>query len=181
MRAIFGLDPSSKKIALAVSVNGNAPILYARMLPNDNALACLHAYRFVRKMVGKYVKRGVEVYLFIEEPVVGRGGARSTIVQSLVQGGMLAGAASAGAEIHKVNNSSWKKKVVGNGNAGKPQIKEWVRTHWPHLYDLADGDQDCLDAGCILKFGMTVIETKDKIERLRLAEAEEDLNTGKRR
>lgn len=169
---VIGLDPSSKKIAVAISVNGRKPTVKTKVLSKDNPTACHEAEVWVKELVRSLRKPGVKVYLFVEDPVVGRGGARSTIMQALVQGGMLAGGIAGGAEVHKVNNSSWKKRVVGNGNMGKPGIKDWVRQNWPAYYLLSGGDQDLIDAGCILKYGQGVVEMKTRIEAARLDELE---------
>lgn len=164
-RVIIGLDPSSRKIALAISVNGGKPTLRTKALGmNDMPRACGVAYRFVRSVVREYASDGHHVFLFIEAPVVGRGGVGSTLKQTKTNGAMQAGAFTAGASVVEVNNKTWKKRVVGNGNAGKPQVKQWARDCWPYLHDLADGDQDLLDAGAILRYGEKIISTQDRIE-----------------
>lgn len=161
---VIGLDPSSKKIALSISVDGGPPLLRHRILAAGNVPhACLQSFRYVRDVVREYRAQGHRVFIFIEEPVVGRGGVRSTLSQTKTHGAMLAGAQSGGAFVSSVNNQSWKKRVVGSGNAGKPQIKQWVAENWPYLLQEAKGDQDLIDAGCIMKYGLDVVKTRDRI------------------
>lgn len=164
-RVLIGLDPSSKKIALAISVGGAKPTFRTKALPqNDMPRACKEAYKYVRDTVKEFTKEGHRVFVFIEEPVVGRGGVRSTLMQTKANGAMQAGASMAGALVQEVNNSSWKKRVVGKGNCGKPEVKEWLRQNWPYAYVKADGDQDIMDAACILRFGEQFISVKEKID-----------------
>ena len=123
--------------------------------------------------------------LFLEEPVMGRGGPGATIPQAFVDGAIMAGAYQAGAVLSLINNSSWKKKVCGNGNANKLVVSEWVEENWPVLYTKAvpmtlsaaksagypdlegRGDQDVLDAGCINLHGWKYVKMIEKIMRRR--------------
>ena len=53
--------------------------------------------------------------------------------------------------IESVSNKTWKKQIIGNGNASKDEIKKWVVSHYP---ELEGSDQDLLDACCICLFGV---------------------------
>lgn len=159
MRAIVGLDPSSKKIAIAVSIDGKYPKLYVKSLKSkDIAEVCSVAYRYVWRFVSMLREQDIEVFMYIEEPVVGRGGVYSTLRQTKANGAMLAGAVNAGAHVKGVNNQSWKKVVVGNGNAGKPKIEAYLAKANPELHMETNGDQDLMDALCIMKYGQLHID-----------------------
>ena len=171
-RVIVGLDPSSRKIAMAISVDGGKPILQTKTLGmHDLPRACYQAHRYVRSVVKQYTAQGHHVFLFIEGPVVGRGGVGSTLKQTKTNGAMQAGAVGGGASVVEVNNQTWKSKVVGSGRAGKPEIKKLVKDCWPYAYELADGDQDLMDACAILRYGEKIINTKDRIEEEMLEKA----------
>lgn len=171
-RVIVGLDPSSRKIAMAISVDGGKPKLQTKTLGmHDLPRACYQAHRYVRSVVKQYTAQGHHVFLFIEGPVVGRGGVGSTLKQTKTNGAMQAGAVGGGASVTEVNNSTWKKQVVGSGRAGKPEIKKWIKDCWPYAYELADGDQDLMDACAILRYGEKIINTKDRIEEEMLEKA----------
>lgn len=49
-----------------------------------------------------------------------------------------------------VDNKTWKKDVLGSGNAGKPQIKEFAEVKWLNEDFKV---QDLADAACISYFG----------------------------
>lgn len=163
---VIGLDPSSKKIAMAISIGGRKPTLRKWALNKDLVIACFESYRAVRRAVRLYTQKGYRVVLFIEEPVVGRGGVYSTLRQAKTHGAMVAGGMAGGAAVRAVNNQSWKKGSVGKGNASKDQIRDWLRDSWQVMYLACEGDQDLMDALGILRYGETVVARMDKIDDL---------------
>lgn len=64
-----------------------------------------------------------------------------------------------------VNNASWKKQVCGNGGFKKPQIYKAMREVWPEAFELANGDQDLVDASAIYLFGQAHV---DSIRRVKI-------------
>lgn len=171
---IIGIDPSSKKIAATITTNGSNPEVWVRTLPDPAPidLKCYWADRWMLSIVSKHVKKGHEVYVFIEEPVLGRGGARSTIVQSQVRGAMCAAARRANAkEVHGVNNQRWKSQVMGKGPHKKEKSKRHIHKHWPVVYDMSrlinEGRhlQDLCDAACINILGQNIVKMTKRIEQ----------------
>lgn len=176
---VIGIDPSSKKLAVVWSVDDGPLHGFTHSSKQaDLNDRCAEFYRITRSFY-----RGVsmqhqdhEIHVFLEAPVLGRGGARSTIVQAKVNGAIVAGCLVAGAvKVHDVNNQSWKKKVVGKGNAGKPDIKKWVAQYWRQLYVIANNgkDQDLIDAGCIMRYGQDIVGVLERLRRHRAAEAQQ--------
>lgn len=148
---IVGCDPSSRKIALVYTPVGQES-LHARVfaLPQAVVPSLELAYRLTRRFVRRFTSRGQRVVFWIEEPVVGKGGAYATIKQSKVHGAIVAGAVAGGAQVDAVQNSTWKKTVTGKGNNSKVQVAQWVRKEWKSLSKLVGPDQDLIDAGCIM-------------------------------
>lgn len=97
-----------------------------------------------------------EVYVFIEDAVVGRSVA-STKVQAYTNGGVQAAAFSRANLVHLVNVKSWKKNIVGNGNASKEQVAEHIRTDWTEAFEASKNDQDLLDAAAICLHGVQAV------------------------
>ncbi|QZE10871.1 RuvC-like resolvase [Gordonia phage ChisanaKitsune] len=175
---IVGIDPSSLKIAFVWT--GNDKRVHHRLakLPKDTdfAFRCASAYASTRVILTKIVAQnpGQPVFVFIEEPVVGRGGAYATISQSKVHGAIVAAAYRVkGVErVSGANNSTAKKQVVGNGAAKKEQIADWAAKYWRELYDAAQtynkGDrQDIIDAGMVNRYGDHVLKVRTKVNRYR--------------
>ena len=56
--------------------------------------------------------------------------------------------------VNMVNNATWKKVVVGNGHAKKPEIREWA-TGGNVPADPSEMNEDNLDALCVGYFGVS--------------------------
>ena len=147
----MGVDPSSKKLAgVASPLDGSDPIYWHRVLPNESIeVRCLSAYKSARAVIRRIQREfdADRVGVFMEAPLVGRGGVKTTVVQSKVQGAVLAGFISAGAEwAREANASRTKKQTIGKGNADKADIMLWVEETYPDIFEDIDGDQDLADA-----------------------------------
>lgn len=105
------------------------------------------------------VGRGMD-YCCIEAPVVGRGGAKPTIVQSFASGALQVALIEWGFLVNLVQNTTWKKEVCGSGNADKALIAATVRSRWVRDFNAADGDQDLLDAICIYHYARSTVPSK---------------------
>lgn len=162
MNYVIGVDPSSQRLAVSVLRDGRAVSSEWRPLPEDKSFMCFKAMKYIdltcRKWGLKAASEGVQLHFFIEEPVVGRGGAYATIVQAKVNGACLAGAIASGhpKTVETVNNSTWKKNVLGSGNYPKNKIGDWLKTHWPAAYKLCD-TPDEYDAMCIAAYGNGIV------------------------
>lgn len=159
--AIIGIDPSSRKLASISAVLGheqNYSIDTIGLFPKDRPRSCSVAYKWMRQLVTAQFEVCDEVYVFIEAPVLGRGGARATIPQAQVGGSLLAGAFAAHAtDIVLVNNQRAKKEVVGKGNASKDEVRAWVRMIWPAVFKEAGTDQDVCDSAMIYAWGSKTV------------------------
>jgi hypothetical protein len=132
--------------------------------------------------IGVKERDGQYPALFLEAPVMGKGGPGSTIPQAFVSGGVIAGARQGGATISLVNNQTWKKEICGNGNINKLAVSEWTEENWRLLYEKAPvptrktdqpegcfgrADQDVIDAGCINLFGWKRTLLVERLRRRR--------------
>lgn len=148
---VIGIDPSSKKLAFISSwKNSNFFQFYKVSLPGDILQATGAAFEEAYSIFEGYPG---DVAVYMEAPVVGRN-IHSTIVQAQVGGAVMAAAHQTGVKLFLVNNTSWKKQVLGMGNAGKTQISAWLEENWPEAYNLAGRDQDLIDAACISRYGV---------------------------
>jgi Holliday junction resolvasome RuvABC endonuclease subunit len=66
--------------------------------------------------------------VFCEEPISGRSG-KTTRILCLAAGAIWAAHLDFDLFWHWIDIAHWKKQVVGNGNAKKPQIQEWSMKH----------------------------------------------------
>lgn len=154
-KIIIGVDPASSKIAL-VAICGKEFIAkdYAR-LGKSGGVACANAWKYTHQFVSElpWDVTQYELHSFIEAPLVGRGGVRSTMVQCFTSGAVQGALSEQGFTTQVANVSSWKKSVIGKGNATKPEVAEYIRCYHPKLFESARGNQDIIDASCIALFG----------------------------
>lgn len=160
MRPIIGIDPSSKKLAFCLTEGASSPVFYKKSLPEG----VLHAAGDAFEGAFLFFLKHEDAKVFMEAPLVGRS-AYSTIIQAQVGGAVLAAASKAKLPVELVNVSSWKKQVIGNGRAQKPDIQEWLRKNWPDAYNHAQGDQDLMDAAAINRYGYQHVRLTDAIVR----------------
>lgn len=165
MTTVIAIDPSSRKLAAVVAKVGKEPTVetHTRKLPQDKPTACLLAFEWVRNLVD--MQGDTDVYVFVEMPVLGRGGPGSTIPQAQINGALLAGAQMVSAEVVPVNNARVKKSVIGKGNATKEDIRDWVKSAWPVLHAQIGKDQDLCDSAMIYVYGKGVVQRRNKIAR----------------
>jgi len=152
---IYGFDLSSRKIAV-VTFDGDVDVFTAEVKKQQSRAQELLQ---LSQALDEYLGGRVPGYCYIEAPVVGRGGARPTVLQSQVDGLIQVAALRSGQlGCYSVNNKTWKKAIVGNGNASKEQSAAWLAATHPVLSDLVDGDQDLVDAACVAIYGARVVE-----------------------
>lgn len=179
MTALIGVDPSSKKIAYVIShdTDDNVTMGFEELPPggHNRPEACELAVQTMKSVVESARHYAEEdVWVFIESPVLGRGGAGATIPQAMIVGALMAGAKQGNAyQVQLVPVQVWKKDIVGSGNAGKPDVAQWVKDHHPSLHKLWVGknnlgkttlDQDIYDALCINVYGRMVLARTREIE-----------------
>lgn len=167
MTLIYGIDPSSRKLAVVYGVLGeeNKSKFITKNLPQEKPEGCSIAYSWIKGLI-ESTKEDVDIkdiYVFVELPVLGRGGAGSTIPQAQVNGALLAGAFSTGVNVIPVNNVKVKKEVIGKGNANKDAIKEWLSIAWEGMYKQVANDQDLCDSAMIYTYGKQVVQLRERI------------------
>ena len=157
---IIGIDPSSKKIAwVEASVEGwryGEQVLPVKLTDKYTSYNAYAALEYMEHIFSTVLDPGsTDVYL--EAPVLaGRGKAnpQSMLPQAFVSGVIQAAAMRAGIrKVTMVAPSTWKKTVVGNGSAQKPQVGRNLRSRWPDLHRKVVLSGDLKDAGSICIYG----------------------------
>lgn len=159
MTLIIGLDPSSRKLAFVVTGPAieSSQVDFIRV--TKIVQRCRAATDAVHRLIERYAWMDGAKYVFIESPVyTARAGARSLIPQATVFGAILAAFARHHQYIvEPVNNTVWKKGIVGSGNASKRDVGVAVEHLWPSIYRTIAGDQDLLDAAAIALYGKELL------------------------
>lgn len=164
-KIVLGIDPSSYKIAVVATndtdVDYNLHVVH--LSKARKPLACTQAFNFIDALMDTYSDG--EVLAYLEAPVLGRGGARATIPQSMIDGAIITAFALRNVPVVLVNNKKWKKVVCLNGNSNKLMIASTVKQIWPKLYEEVDGDQDLLDAACINRYGVSLAAIATRVAK----------------
>jgi Holliday junction resolvasome RuvABC endonuclease subunit len=95
-------------------------------------------------------------YAFIEEALIGNNRKYSMRI-SQTSGAIMAALDAAGVHTELVNVKTWKKDVIGNGNANKEMIQTWLIENYNSYAVECGEDQDKFDACCIGLFGVDVV------------------------
>ena len=160
MIPIYGFDLSSRKVAMCTLDGSDVSkhIVATTKLSSRGEELCR-----IAAGVRRFFENVMPGFVYIEAPVVGRGGARPTILQSQVDGLLQAHAVQFGHHgVYSVNNKTWKKAVVGNGNASKDDTRAWLEVAHPVLSALCGDDQDLVDAAGVALYGRGVITRSEE-------------------
>jgi Holliday junction resolvasome RuvABC endonuclease subunit len=143
---IIGIDPAARKLAIS-----GVDFVYQK-LPMDDTEACGQAFRALSEVLTYHftVEETPVIYM---ESSISRGNPRAGIVQAHGVGALLAAAAEFRIEVRRVDNMTWKKRLIGNARAEKEEIAEYVRRRDPVLHEACAGNQDLMDALCIRWYG----------------------------
>ncbi len=109
-----------------------------------------------------------DIYVFVEEPLIGNNRKYSLGI-AMTYGAVLSALDEVEdtypLKIFGVNVSEWKKQVIGKGNAGKDDVKNYITVVNSRYAALCDGDQDQYDAACVGLYGVLVAARADSLLR----------------
>ncbi len=120
--------------------------------------------RMMNEIRNEFFAKSVISLAFIEAPLVGRGGVRSTLVQAYVNGAVQGMLAEDGWAVHLVPVGTWKKEVVGKGNATKEEVAEWAAARKTGVVTESKNDQDVIDALALCDYGRAVAFRAEEIK-----------------
>lgn len=154
---IVGIDPSSIKLAF-YALHPNLPTvmplkytLGKKYSPGVAAAAMDATLEAVERMTT--MSKSATRFAFMEAPVIGRGGARSTIVQAHTSGVVQACLIKSGFTVYMVNQSTWKTWLTGRPNVGKDYVVNAMKGRYPKDHKAAGSDGDVLDAAALARYG----------------------------
>lgn len=153
--AVIGLDTGSNRI------HGIGPRVGTRKRVEEFAVKSKDPNPDVRRHelyegTRNYLRKASEaaptkLHIFCEEPLALQNG-KTTRLLGLVAGAIWASHLDFDCYWYWVNVSTWKRDVVGSGNAKKEQVQEWVQQQG---YNFTE--EDYFDAFCIREYGVQVV------------------------
>ena len=141
---IGGIDPDSKFICLYAGGEFHTAQAKERLAP-ARFLPLISQFRMI--MLRPELKGLTWVY--IERPPMGVN-PKATIDQAKVLGAIETILHERGIPFSETDPGTWKKGLIGQGNADKPLIKQWAIANLGLADDLR---QDLYDAACIARWG----------------------------
>ena len=150
---MIGIDLGMRKVDI---VDVDRGFFLHHEVPKSERTVELQALaRYLRSLEAEGLLEGTK---WVEAPVVA--GARN--IQSTIAIAQTSGVVHASlSDTHQVAVSSWKKRTVGNGNADKVAVKQWLADRHPEYYRLCGDSQDLIDATCIALYGREVAAAID--------------------
>jgi len=146
---VWGIDADTFKI-VAARICAGQPDYY--LLDGGKGKRADDRFPMLVELWESWVAKNLKVgddYVYVEKPVY-TGNPNSTIVQSYIIGAILASLQRHEIANSLVDNTVWKKALIGGGGANKDKIRAWVvaRFGWP-----TDLLQDIYDAVAIAEWG----------------------------
>lgn len=163
--SVAGVDYGTKRIAIAIITSDGG---------YDQHILDISTQTKTDDTVGEisiltaYLETTLQRYkpdlVAIEQPI--QGASRNVRVGLLM--GMVAGALSvisnySGADVTIVAPATWKKSVIGRGNADKTDVSRWLELNHPGWFQSCVKNQDIIDATCIALHAQKVLEGRSKL------------------
>lgn len=164
---LIGVDLGVHKIALALFVEGEMNHGLAYESPSEaprevqlrqlsglaHDLACTHEVDQV----------------WIEDVIIGNN-RKYSIGLAEVKGAVMSRLAGLVVKVRLVDNKTWKKHILGNGNASKDQVRDYIHVSHGAYAPLCGGDQDLYDAACIGLYGLEITRQAQHLQLTDIAE-----------
>jgi Holliday junction resolvasome RuvABC endonuclease subunit len=153
---VVGVDLGIKKVAVSYVENG---VLTGTEAYESHALERTTQLMDIGDYVYSEVKYYRPTYVFIESTIIGNN-RKYSIRLAETMGSVLAHLGLLQTEedldVVPVNNKAWKLKTIGNGNATKTAVQDYIDGIRGAYAGLCGGDQDRYDAAAIGLYGWTI-------------------------
>lgn len=150
-----GVDIGIRQVAVGIPRMGYAAIfsLKIRELDRPGELMGIREFLFHLTKAGGGLLFA-QMHLWVEEAYLSNGphANQTTTIGMAETVGCVLGAEKWG-KAEKIGQSSWKKGLLGDGNASKDEIADWLATNRPDLFAKCAASQDMIDAMCIGLYG----------------------------
>ena len=148
---IAGVDLGKSKAAFSMFevIDGEAELAHVDALELGRTLPRTQSLAFLSHWVAKNTRTAEHVY--VEEAIIGRSTRNSLHVAQTV-GAVLASMQQK--HVYEVPVATWKKEVIGKGNADKSTVSAWLDETYPAYASLCRGNQDAIDAVCLGLYGV---------------------------
>jgi len=165
---IIGIDLGMHKVAMFhLFADGDLYACDAQIYTTPESEPRDLQLRELAGMVQEWVFLHDPAFVWVEDVLVGNN-HRYSLSLAETKGAVLSALGlnrmQNGTDIRTVNVKAWKKEVLGNGNATKDEVRDYIDVSHPLYAPLCDGDQDRYDAACIALYGLQVTQRADGLQ-----------------
>lgn len=157
---VGGVDLGKRRAAVALCVDGKLKHSSSIDLkrPGDSRAQELFT-------IANWCRNSLKVcdFIVIEEPLVGRS-VKSSIDVATTAGAVMS--VTYPVKSTWVNVKTWKREIIGNGNADKEAVKMWLKSSHPSYASECAEDQDRIDASCIALYGAQLLTRASSLDDL---------------
>ena len=138
-----GVDYGTARVAFAIPLLGVFDDIVLK--PGDN----LGSLDVIAEVVWNACVTHKPDIVAVESAIVGASrNLRVGVSLGMVAGAICCAVMQSGATVVLVPPASWKKEVVGRGNADKQQVSDWLEIHHP-IWHSRCTSQDTIDSVCL--------------------------------
>lgn len=149
---VVGIDLGVHKIALANM--GETPHVAVHQVEADSPRA--HQLWELASFAQHFAVLAQAGCVWVEKPIIGNN-RKYSMQLSEVCGAVMYALANTGYDIRTVDHGTWKKELLGNGHAGKDDIRNYINVTHGAYAPLCGDDQDAYDATCVGLYGQEVL------------------------
>ena len=158
---LAGIDLGVRKIAISVFLEGELESCHVYESPEGvfRDVQLKELAGFTEHICGSLFPTDA---VWIEDTIIGNNRKYSIkLAQTMgaVQSALGYMRLEQGTDTRVVDNKTWKKVIVGNGNANKDTVRDYIDVTHPAYALLCDGDQDLYDATCVGLYGLHIWST----------------------
>lgn len=159
---IAGVDIGGRRVAVSIFVDGVLTNVTDLEVPKSTRAREL---RTLAIWAGDNLR--VCDLVLVEEPLIGRG-VRASLQVAQTAGAVLATLGDTVRDTRSdwVSNTTWKREVVGSGNANKEAVALWLKSSHPSYSAQCGESQDRRDAVCIGLYAVQLAERATQLAEL---------------
>lgn len=152
--SVIGVDLGISKVALVFTDGSDILAETHAVSPGSSRADCLRELGMFANSLALFCQPSS---IWIEDTLIGNN-RKYSIQLAETKGAVMAALAIRHVPIHLVNVATWKKEIVGKGNADKEAVRNHIQVtrgaYAPHCGE----DQDLYDASCVAIYGLLITE-----------------------
>lgn len=161
--SVIGIDLGVNKIACVCVTDGEQTADAYHVGPGPRDVQLLELGSFAHDFA--MLHGGDSVW--VEEVIVGNN-RKYSIGLAQTMGAVLSDLGQVrlhnGCDTRTVDNKVWKKELIGNGNASKEDVQNYITDVHSRYAPLCGDDQDLYDACCIALYGLRILDRAAAIQ-----------------